>query len=243
MDVETERLMRELRDAGLSEQVIKAAWPSWWTDDLAADASGRAELRFALARKLGVSPRGLMGERVQFVWNDEARFKHLSTEDEAERAALTSFGMVIGRLLIRATTPATTLDGYDATVLRDAVLASRAYVDLTSLVATCWSVGIPVIYLRVFPLETKSMHAMVVEAGSRHAILLGRDARYPAPIAFTLAHELGHIALNHLASAPALIDLRDPAQGDGGDPQEAEADQFALTLLTGQPDPGDYHEH
>lgn len=237
LDLESSKLRRGLREAGLSDQVIDAAWPSWWSDDLAADPSGQAELRFALARKLGVSPRGLMGERVEFVWNDEARFKHLSTEDVAQRAALTSFGVTIGRSLIRGTPSLTPLDGFDAHLIRNAVLANQNYVDLGGLLALCWGVGIPVIHLRVFPLDTKSMHAMVVRVEDRYAILLGRDAGYPAPVAFTLAHELGHLVLGHLRDAPALVDLKDPATAPDRDDQEVEADEFALSLLTGRPDP------
>lgn len=81
------------------------------------------------------------------------------------------------------------------------------------------------------------MHAMVVTIGARFAILLGRDSSYPAPIAFTLAHELGHIMLGHLDGAPALVDLEDPALASDYDEQEVEADRFALTLLTGSPEP------
>lgn len=223
--------------AGLSDQAIDAAWPSWWSEELACDPSGRAELRFALARKLGVSPRALLGERVEFVWNDEAKFKHLSTEDAAQRAALTSFGVAIGRQLIRATPQDALLDDLDAHSVREAILANQPYVDLSGLLAVCWGIGIPIIYLRVFPLETKSMHAMVVKVNQRYAILLGRDASYPAPVAFTLAHELGHVIKGHLSEAPALIDLKDPATVADPDDQEMEADQFALSLLTGYPAP------
>lgn len=237
MDQNTSQLRRGLREAGLSDQVIDAAWPSWWSDDLSGDPSGRAELRFALARKLGLSPKGLLGERVQFVWNDEARFKHLSTEDAAQRAALTSFGVTIGRMLLHATPPAGSIVGVDADIIREAVLTSQAYVDLDGLLAICWGLGIPVIHLRVFPLDAKSMHAMVVEVDGRHAILLGRDASYPAPVAFTLAHELGHIALDHLANAAALVDLKDPAIVTNPDDEENGADRFALSLLTGRPEP------
>jgi hypothetical protein len=81
------------------------------------------------------------------------------------------------------------------------------------------------------------MHAMAVRSQDRFAILLGRDAVYPAPIAFDLAHELGHIMLDHLANAAALIDDDDPALGDGDDDEEAAADAFALELLTGQANP------
>ena len=234
MDSDTAKLRRGLRQAGLSDQVIKAAWPSWWSDELGADASGRAELRFALARKLGISPRALLGERVEFIWNDEAKFKHFSAEDDAHKAALTSFGIIIGRVLIRATPKGGALEGLNADVIREAILSSHQFVDLGGLLALCWGLGIPVIHLRVFPLETKSMHAMVVEVNGRYAILLGKDASYPAPIAFTLAHELGHAVLKHLSGAPALIDLKDPATVADSDDQEKEADRFALELLTGR---------
>ncbi|WP_202966776.1 hypothetical protein [Sphingopyxis sp. C-1] len=229
-------LISLLRRVGISRSAIDAAWPSWWTEEADSSLSGRAELRFALARRLGLEPQPLLGERVEFVWNDEARFKHLSTQDEGQRAALASFGLAIGRLLLRAT-PAPPSATIDAETLRTAILAGSQFVDLSSLVATCWALRIPVIHLRVFPLETKSMHAMVVKEDGRFAILLGRDAGYPAPVAFTLAHEVGHIMLGHLADAPALIDLEDPALSRGKDDQENDADRFALTLLTGSPEP------
>lgn len=231
-----ENLVERLRKAGFSRAAIRAAWPSWWTDEAGETPSGRAELRFALARRLGLEPKPLLGERVEFVWNDEARFKHLSTHDDAQKAALTSFGMSVGRLLLRAT-PAGPTEPIAAEALRDAIMAGSPFVDLGSLLGTCWALRIPVIHLRVFPLEAKSMHAMVVGVDGRFAILLGRDAAYPAPVAFTLAHELGHVMLGHLADAPALIDLEDPALARDGDEQEDEADRFALTLLTGSPDP------
>lgn len=229
-------LIKSLRRAGISRAAINAAWPSWWNDEAAESISGRAELRFALARRLGLEAQPLLGERVEFIWNDEARFKHLSTEGQTERSVLTSFGIAIGRLLLRAT-PDVDIEVRDAAELRAAILAAHQYVDLQSLITTCWALGIPVIHLRVFPLEAKSMHAMVVTIDGRFAILLGRDASYPAPIAFTLAHELGHILLRHLEGASALVDLEDPATAADGDAEESEADAFALTLLTGSPEP------
>ena len=229
-------LINRLRKAGFSLAAIRAAWPSWWSDEAAATASGRAELRFALARRLGLEPKALLGERVEFVWNDEALFKNLNAENAAQRAALTSFGMSIGRLLLRATRGAST-EIVPAQTLRNAILANAPFVDLRSLVSTCWALGVPVIHLRVFPLDTKAMHAMAVRVGDRFAILLGKDSNYPAPVAFTLAHELGHVMCGHLTHAPAVIDLEDPALAKHPDDQEREADRFALTLLTGSPEP------
>lgn len=230
-------LIKALRQNSISRAAIDAAWPSWWTEAADNSPSGRAELRFELARSLGLEAKSLLGERVEFVWNDEARFKHLSTENRTEQAALASFGIAIGRILLRATQAREGLQAVQALELRSAILSQFEYVDLHSLITTCWALGIPVIHLRVFPLETKSMHAMVVAEAGRFAILLGRDASFPAPVAFTLAHELGHICLQHVQSKSALVDLEDPAAARDGDVEEREADDFALTILTGTPRP------
>lgn len=237
MDAERKKLTDELRRAGISKATIDAAWPSWWDGALAASPSGRAELRFALARRLGLRSQPLLGERVEFVWNDEARFKHLTAEDEAARAAMTSFGMAIGKSLLQSVAEGPAMGAIDAARLREALLASRPFADLGGLVSTCWALGIPVIHLRVFPLDAKRMHAMVVHSNGRFAILLGHEARFPAQLAFTLAHELAHIMLGHLAGAPALVDLEDPATAAERDGQELEADGYALTVLTGSSDP------
>lgn len=65
MDDDSSKLFQELRKVGFSSDAIEAAWPSWWSDDISASPSSRAELRFALARKLGLSAKPLLGERVE----------------------------------------------------------------------------------------------------------------------------------------------------------------------------------
>ncbi|BCH35251.1 hypothetical protein MesoLjLc_71810 [Mesorhizobium sp. L-8-10] len=236
-DNDSDQLRKDLRRAGLSPAAIDAAWPTWWQDDLSQSPSARAELRFALARKLGLAPKPLLGERVEFVWKDKARFKHLGTESDAEREVLSSFGMSVGRLLTRAAPLGRGFSGIGAEELRASILRSNEYVDLRNLSQTCWALGVPVVHLRVFPLVVKAMHAMVV--GERHvgAIMLGRDASYPALLAFTLAHEIGHLALAHVAPGSALVDIEDPIKAKEADDEEKAADEYALTLLTGSPKP------
>ena len=237
MATKSSKLRKDLKDAGLSDQAIDAAWPTWWSEEADGSASARAELGFALARKLGVSPKALSDDRVEFVWHDTARFKHLSNEGTAQKAALASFGVAVAHLLLQGVEGATVALP-SANELRDAIRAGGAsFVDLTSLLATCWGLKIPVIHLRVFPLATKAMHAMVVEANGRFAVLLGKDAQYPAPVAFTLAHEIGHAALGHLQGAAAIVDLDDPIKNVQNDEDETAADKYALSLLTGSPEP------
>ena len=230
-------LRQELKRAGLTDDVVNAAWPAWWSDEAATSPSARAELRFTLARRLGLSAPSLMGERVEFVWRDKARFKHLADLEREPFQALTSFGAAIGQSLLRATPGGSGLPAITATQLRSLLVSDEGMVTLRGLMAFCWTVGIPVIHLRVFPLRNKSMHAMVVRGNSRFAILLGKDASYPAPVAFTLAHELAHALLGHLGTDTVLMDVADPAEGARGDTEEEEADRFALELLTGSPDP------
>jgi hypothetical protein len=236
VDADSKALVKELKDAGLSEQAIMAAWPSWWDDEAASSISARAELRFALSRNLGLAPQSLLGERVEFVWHDEARFKNLGVADAFGRGALASFGVAAARILLRATPPGPGVTGVQSGRLREAILSARAVVDLFGLLTMCWGLGIPVIHLRIFPLPAKSMRAMVVESGGRHAILLGRDANYPAPVAFTLSHEIGHAAEGHTGAGKSIVDVGEPTFA-GDDAEERAADAFGLELLTGSPRP------
>jgi len=177
-----------------------------------------------------------MGDKVDFVWKNEAKFKHLLSEDDVKQSALASFAVAIGQIVLQATpsilAPAAKMGALD---LRRLLLRNRQFVDLQGLLGVCWSIGIPVVHLRVFPLQAKGMHAMAIRSNDRHAIFLARDADYPAAIAFDLAHELGHVVRGHLSNAMALIDS-DEVETVSREPDsdEVEADRYALMLLTGQ---------
>jgi IrrE N-terminal-like domain len=236
---DADRLKLRLRKIGLSDPAITAAWPGWWSHDAEASTSARTELRFSLARKLGLDPSSLLDEgEPRFVWHDEARFKHLSGEGALEQAAITSFGRALGNFLINATPSHFPLGNTNALLLRKTLLAYQPYVALSDLLLFCWSIGIPVVHLRVFPWPQKRMAAMSVRVADRYAILLGKDSQYPAHIAFYLAHEIGHIVKGHLERERAIVDLDSDEMGqDPNDHEEVAADKFALELLTGMESP------
>ncbi|KPL53239.1 hypothetical protein ABB55_14300 [Prosthecomicrobium hirschii] len=237
MDETAKSLRKKLTGAGISEAAINAAWPAWWSEAAASSPSAQAELRFTLARRLGLAPKPLLGERVEFVWKENARYKHLADLENDQQGALASFGVAVSQHLAAAAGRAYDLSGVTAPRLREMLLRNSQFITLANLLAFSWGAGVPVAHLKVFPLPAKSMHAMAVRNGGRQAILLGRDASYPAPVAFTLAHEIGHVVLGHVGERGALVDLEDPALGDDGDPDEIAADEFALELLTGSPHP------
>ena len=237
------RLRKRLKTIGLSDPAINAAWPTWWSDDADASSSARAELRYSIARKLGLDPHSLLEDEgaPRFVWKDVARFKHLSGESDTEKWAITSFGTALGTILLAGTNVSSFIENIAALELRTAVLSSQPYVRLVDLISICWSVGIPTIHLRIFPWRRKRMAAMSVRVGGRNAILLGKDSLYPAQIAFYLAHELAHISLGHLTEESVIVDLESYPNPDPpvaqADPEEVAADAFALEVLTGNPRP------
>jgi hypothetical protein len=237
MTLSPQQLRRELRKAGIANAAIDAAWPQWWSDEAAESVSATAELTFTVARRLGLSPRALFDGSPQFLWRDETKFKNLKSQTSGEQAALASFGMAVGRSALAATAPINMPSNLDAIVLRNAILVQREYVTPIELLSFCWSVGVPVLQLRVFPLPQKRMHAMTVQVDGRHAILLGFETKYAAQAAYIIAHEIGHILLGHLSESGALMELGDPLREDNPDDEEATADHFALELLTGSPNP------
>jgi len=229
--------LRLSRATGLTDLAINAAWPDWWSDDAEASSSAKAELRFSVARKLGLDPRSLAeSESPRFVWDNFAKYKNFKGDINRDQPAITSFGISVSRMLMRAVPSHLSLLGKSASELRESILASQTFIRFHDLLGLLWGVGIPTIYLRVYPLAAKRMCAMATRSNDRNAILLAKDSQYPASVAFHLAHEIGHIALGHINDQSALIDMEDPAEEAAhGDDEEISADQFALELLTGDP--------
>ncbi|MDH7972521.1 ImmA/IrrE family metallo-endopeptidase [Sphingomonas sp. AR_OL41] len=230
-------LRKRLRGSGLATALVDAAWPQWWTDAAGESASARNELRFVLARALGLDPRALIdGDQVRFAATVGPRFKALSAADVAEQHAIASFGQSIARLLSAATVPEPA-PRVSAARMRAFMLDHGIVPSFQSITAICWQFGIPVAYLDITPLEAKRMHAMAAGRGMRCAILVAfRDSLY-AKAAFTIAHELGHIMLGHLDEEAAYLDVEDPMSGTDRSPAEDEANRYALELLTGRPEP------
>jgi hypothetical protein len=189
---------------------------------------------------LGLDPHSLLEDAAEprFVWRDAARFKHLRGETALEQAGITSFGVALGSVLLSGVRSWRSLVGMTALEMRAALIDGRPFVTLTDLLAIGWSMGIPIVHLRIFPWNRKRMAAMSVQLGTRSAILLGRDAEYPAQIAFYVAHELAHLALGHIETGQVIVDLETSRIADPeADPEENAADRYALELLTGQDSP------
>lgn len=236
--LESHSLRKQLRDAGIASGAIDAVWPEWWSNDAESSLSAKAELRYTVARRLGLSPRSLFAGTPKFVWKDETKFKNLGTHSEQELAILSSFGAAVGQCALEATRQEKSLpDDLSAGELRDQILAQSPFVQLQDLLALAWAFGIPTLKLSLFPLKHKRMHAMTVRVGDRYAVLVGRESKFYSQIAYVVAHELGHILRRHLADSAVLVEVEDPLQVAETDAEEFDADRFALELLTGNANP------
>ncbi len=234
MTLSAQNLRIELRRAGIANAAVDAVWPQWWSSDAESSLSATAELTFTVAKRLGLSPESLLDGEAKFIWRDETKYKRLSAKVSREEAALSSFGCALARAAVKGTGQPEGL-ALEARTIRDAILGGSSVVDALSVLSFAWGIGIPVLQLRVFPLNQKRMHAMSVGVRGRAVILLAREESYLAPMAFTVAHELGHVMLGHLSSSGAVVDVEAPMDWtDPGDDEEGAADRFALELLTGQ---------
>lgn len=233
---------RLVQTTGLTESAIHTAWPNWWTDEAESSVSARNELKFSVARKLGLDPRSLADEgSPRFIWDgSSAKYKNYTGDEGKELPAITSFGTSIARILTAACANSlhNSLTNYSALQIRESILKNAPTVSLKELLSLAWGLAIPVIHLRTYPLSSKRMCAMAINVSDRHVILLAKDSQYPASIAFHLAHEIGHIALGHLDDSQALVDMDEYFSTDKvKDVEETAADKFALELLTGSEEP------
>lgn len=235
-------LTKRLLDLGLSEELVDASIPDWWQTAEQGSPSARALVSMLLARRLSIDPETLLDDAVPvgFLHTGPTKFKHMRLADGVRRDALVAFAHGVTRILLSVAdaspapaVPANPLD------LRNAILASgRPFVSFGDVLTACWSLGVPVLHLRLFPAKTKGVTAIAVRIGGRHAILVARESGYEAQYMFHLAHELGHIALGHLTDVSAIVDA-DPLDSANDpeelvdDEEERAADGYAQALLTG----------
>lgn len=236
-------LISRLLDAGLSRELVAAALPDWWTVEEYGSASARTMVSMLLARRLNLDPESLLDDSlpVGFLHTGPVKFKHMKLGFGDRRDALVAFAKGIGRTLISAM-PADLRQHQvpaDPLELRRLIFASgSSFVSFGDVLSVCWSLGIPVLHLRLFPARTKGVTAIAVRQGAHHAILVARESGPEAQYMFHVAHELGHIALGHLKHVSAIVDadptdLANRADELVDDEEERAADAYAQTLLSG----------
>lgn len=238
---------RRLAGLGFTRAYIeKHALPDWWDDAIGLTGAGYLEALMVLSRRLGVDFDSLRDPEApaRFTTFGVPKFKlarGARPEDVELACALASNAARTVCWTLREEPPCVVPS--DALVIRRNILeAGSPCVSLEKLLDECWRMRVPVLPIGKFPSGPgrKKMDGLAARFYGRPAIVLS-SKRSAAYLLFHLAHELGHIALNHLPDEGVLLDEgldadRPDTASDRLESEEVEANRFALELLTGDPD-------
>lgn len=234
-------LCTSLRGLGFKRGYLQGTvLPSWWEPEVVKTRNGFLETAMLIHQRTGLPLAPLFEGRAEPpAAKSNVRFKKSKgvTEDAVRTAH------IIARQ-VAETVAANTLLPIPGTLPGAAELHSllkdrgrHPWVTLEDLLGYCRDIGIPVVQTSEFPTGARKPDGMAVCAqDGRPVIVLCKESQRPAWMVFILAHELGHIALNHVPKGGAVID--GDLQSASGEEEERQANEFASVLLTGKPDLG-----
>jgi hypothetical protein len=226
---------QRLRDLGISKPFLRdAVLPTWWDDEAAATPAGRAEGLLILARNLGFDIASLRdgSKDLRPAERPNVRFKKRNDVHEEDLRLAEQLAHQVGRhaaLGVVGDQPLPT----DATAIREEILddGDVEWIGLESLLRYCWRHGVGVLHVSRFPRGTKKMQGMAMRADDTSVIVLTSERKPSGWLLFDLAHELGHLSRGHVAADAAIVD--EIVNPESSDKEEAEANEFAIELLTG----------
>jgi Zn-dependent peptidase ImmA (M78 family) len=229
-----------LAKAGFTRKFIRSTiLPSWVCEEAEKDPDVFPELALFLAKALGISGRSLSdpNEPIVFCNASLAKFKPssgMALEDERIIAAKNVNQQIA--LEVEACLPNEPLfaaNALDPIQIKKYILESSKKLDFKSLLAYCWHSGIPV--LPAVDLQSKTalnFTGMITWQRDRPFIFLRGNAKDCSLGLFVLAHELGHLALEHVKQGDSLLDEScDPSIISD---EEVAANEWALELILGE---------
>lgn len=231
-----------LQAAGYPRAYVTRLLPEWWDNSLLKTSAGAFQFALILKQRLGLDVNfGQDGNLAIDPRAAHANFKHLAGTNAEELNVAASLGIALARLAVFATNVPYIKLPADPAVIYAKIrkMSGRSTVDFEGLLDLCWLHGIPVLFLKEMPRNTKRMTGMAVMVDGRPAILLGFNYAQHSKQLFVLAHELAHIVCGHVQDNDVLVDedIADVSEGLEGraqvrrDDQEREADAFSLSLI------------
>lgn len=217
--------------------------PEWWDCDCDTDEGCLQDLMVRVMRLLRCSAeqaRACMQGKVNelsLTHSPQVKLKRIKRDTAGEHVSTTiRLCEELASKLSRAFSEESDLEAAEdmaamrvrerALQVRQEVLRHGTYVDLHSLLDYCTEKGIIVAHFRGVP-GGKIDGAAINNEG--HPVIILGSSRTDMWIPYHLAHELGHILLQH--GATYFCELRGEADNDK---QEQEANEFAEYLLLGE---------
>lgn len=247
-----DRIFGSLESAGFPRSMQNVLLPEWVTPEVLSDTSASLEIAAILAKRLGLRTSSLFdaSPRVESLQRRDIKYKRSVPNKSKNLTASTAIAVSVAESIAAACRVEFIPFVGNANALRQEVLTSfpGKWLGLRNLLLSCWSHGIPVIYLTELGLGVAKMDGMVIHTSSRPVIVLSKGSPLWAWQLFILAHEVAHLALGHVASNEILIDEElgeDSYALEDADLDERAADAFAIKLLNAMPDatytPSDSH--
>lgn len=241
-DRQIDKIFGSLESAGFPRSLQNLLLPEWVTPEVLSDAAVSSEIAAILAKRLGLRASPLFTEspRVELLrrHDSEIKYKRSLPNKSKDLTAATSIAVSLAESIASACRVEFSPFSDNADALRREVLASSGYwVGLRNLLMTCWSHGVPVVYLAGLGQGVAKMDGMVVHTGDRPVIILSKASPLWAWQLFILAHEIAHIVLGHVAPGEILIDEElgeDSYALKDADLDERAADMFAIEMLNGR---------
>jgi len=240
-DRQTDMIFGSLESAGFPRSLQNMLLPEWVTPEVLSDATVSSEIAAILAKRLGLraSPLFAASPRVESLRRRDIKYKRSIPNKSKNLRAATSIAISVAESVASACRVEFSPLTGSADALRKEVLASFPgnWLGLRNLLMTCWSHGVPVVYLAGLGQGVAKMDGMVVYTGDRPVIILSKVSPLWAWQLFILAHEVAHVVLGHVAPGEILVDeeLSEASYALDNDLDERAADRFAIELLNGRP--------
>ena len=241
-NVSAKEAFEALGAAGFPKAYVQRLLPDWWDNALFKTSSGAIEFASIIKQRLGVNVEFDQEGELRVLASDRGvRFKRRASTQDAELQVSATLGVALAKLALYCTDqPFAGLPG-DPWLLGKRIrdISGQSAISFQTLVQFCWSVGVPVLFLKDVPKSTKRATGMAIRIDARPVIVLGFQSRQSARQLFVLAHELAHICLGHVSDTGVLIDealstITDAIEGapmEKQDQEEKQADGFALVVL------------
>jgi Zn-dependent peptidase ImmA (M78 family) len=229
-----DKLYQKLSALGLSASYVRrAGLPSWWSDELNDKPAAVLEGAGHISKRLHLDLESLLKEdqEIRFKPLPGTKFKyHAQSQADIPSTSHQLASRVAELVAYGVERPFSPIPSC-VTQMRSEILQHHSQVTLEAILDYCWQHGIAVVYFNDYPENTRKITGIVQWQGDRPVIVLSHKRTHPAWLAFHLAHELAHLALDHVQDG-ILID--DEIDQDSSDTEEIEANQFAVRLLVNQ---------
>jgi hypothetical protein len=226
-----------LRAAGLGTSYVKSTLlPDWWDDSLAGTKSGFLHGLSFIAHRAGIQVGTLMRQDQAIEPKDfgQVRFKKPKDADSSKIKWAKNIAAAAAQLIADIVSKPFENPGASAADLRKQIARATGSktVTLPALLDLTWDHGIPVVFVGHLPPGSRRMDGMAAQLDGRPVIVTSKKSVHTAWLAFVIAHELGHICLGHVNNK---IVVDESINGSDTSPEEAQANSFAVELLTGTP--------